>query len=92
MAALQFHQPTYTPIAPEKISDLRTRIETVVDELEAEFSATVISRALLVVAAERLMQAYNPMGCIWIISRLQGLLCGHFTPTTTNDFIENYRK
>jgi hypothetical protein len=89
----QFHQATYTPIAPEKIADLRQRVETVADDLEAAgFSATVIARAMLVVAAERLMHVFNPLGAIWIISRLQGLMCGQWTETTTNDFVENYRK
>ncbi len=90
---LQFHQSRYSPIPPEKIADLRQRVDAVADDLEdAGFSATVIARAFLVVAAEKLMHVYNPLGAIWIISRLQGLLCGQWTKTTTDDFVEHYRK
>jgi hypothetical protein len=86
-------QPTYAPIERGTITDLRNRIDSVVQDLEtAGFSASVIARALLVEGADRLVEIYGPLAAGWMAARLEGLLAGQWTPDTQNLFIESYRK
>jgi hypothetical protein len=87
---LQFRQRTYTPIAPEKIADLRQRVDTAFEDLEESFPATMIARAFLVVGANRLMEIFGSLATIWALSRCADLMAGRWTSESQSSFIATY--
>jgi hypothetical protein len=87
---LQLRQPIHSPVEPDKVADLRQRVDTVFADLEESFPATMVARAFLVAGANRLMEAFGSLATVWTLSRVQDLMAGQWTSESQASFIATY--
>jgi hypothetical protein len=87
---LQFHQSAHSPVEPDKVADLRQRVDTVFADLEETFPATMVARAFLVAGANRLIEVYGSLATVWSLSRVQDLMAGQWTSESQSSFIATY--
>jgi hypothetical protein len=87
---LHFRQPIHSPVEPDRVADLRQRVDMVFQDLEENFPATLVARAFLVAGADRLMEVFGSLATVWALSRVQDLMGGRWTSESQASFIGTY--